>query len=427
MESVVDSAAVAACVMPRFEDGSINLQELIRSLTEAVVNQIMDAEANQVCTEGSNSRNGYRERRLVTCVGTITMRIPKLRVGSFFPDDVVERYQRVDRALVAAVAEMYASGTSTRKVQRIAQTMGIDRLSKDQVSAICSELDAEVADLRDRELPNRAMPYLWLDATYVKCRREGHVASTAVVTAIGCDDEGWRHVLGFGVVDTESYGSWSGFLGEMRARGITGVQLVISDAHEGLRRAIEETFQGAAWQRCVVHLERDCCRQARNRVARTRVARIIAPVFRAKDQLVARVMYHKAIEMLEDVCPGAARVMAEAEPDALAYLDFPASHWKRLRTNNLQERTNRELKRRSRVVQVFPSIASLDRLAGAILAEQDEAWDESRYFSQAKIDELYAEATELVEPEEERLREIEEIAERALVASLSLADEMEAA
>ena len=190
--------------MPRFDDGAIDMQELLRRLAEQVVNAVMDAEADQLCGGGGNSRNGYRERSLATCVGTLTLRIPKLRSGSFFPEDVLERYQRVDRALVAAVAEMYATGTSTRKVQRVAEKMGVSRLSKDQVSAIASSLDADIEDLCARPLGGSPVPYVWLDATYVKCRREGRVASTAVVTAIGCDAGGWRRVLGVDVVDTES-------------------------------------------------------------------------------------------------------------------------------------------------------------------------------------------------------------------------------
>ena len=172
--------------MPRFDDGAIDMQELLRRLAEQVVNAVMDAEADQLCGGGANSRNGYRERSLATCVGTLTLRIPKLRTGSFFPDDVIERYQRVDRALVAAVAEMYVTGTSTRKVQRIAEKMGVSRLSRDQVSSIASSLDADIDELCGRPLDGSPVPYIWLDATYVKCRREGRVASTAVMTAIGC-------------------------------------------------------------------------------------------------------------------------------------------------------------------------------------------------------------------------------------------------
>ena len=424
VESIAEQAA---CALPRFADGTINMQELLRQLAESVVNEVMSAEADEVCGASGNSRNGYRERSLTTCVGTLTLRIPKLRTGSFFPEDVVERYQRVDRAVVAAVAEMYATGTSTRKVQRVAERMGIERLSKDQVSSIARSLDADVEELLSRDLGGARTPYLWLDATYVRCRREGRVASTAVVTAIGCDEHGWRRVLGASVVDTESYDSWLAFLRSVRERGVTGVRLVTSDAHEGLRRAISETFQGAAWQRCVVHLMRDCVRAAGSRALARRVARVVAPVFRAKDAGAVRAMYHVAADMLRDCCPRAADVWEDAEADALAYLDFPASHWKRLRTNNVQERTNREIKRRSRVVQVFPSVRSLERLVGAVMCEQDEAWSEARYFSEGKISELYEEGRAPETLTAERVAELEAMARRAIEASVELADRMEAA
>ncbi|MGN0287482.1 MAG: IS256 family transposase [Atopobiaceae bacterium] len=327
MESVAEeplTVALASTEMPRFADGTINMQELLRQLAESIANEIMSAEAEQLCEETGTSRNGYRDRKLVTCVGTPDLRIPKARRGTFFPDDVLVRYQRVDRALVSAVAEMYATGTSTRKVQRIAEKLGVDRLSKDQAGAIAQSLDEGLEDLRTRPLGDSRMPYIWLDATYVKCRREGHVASTAVVTAIGCDSDGWRHMLGISVVDTESYDSWLAFLQKLRARGITGTVLVVSDAHEGLKRVIQEVFQGAAWQRCAVHLVRDCMRAAGSKGLARRVARIVAPVFRAKDAAAVRAMYHAAADMLEGCCPKAADIWEEAVADALAYLDFPA-------------------------------------------------------------------------------------------------------
>lgn len=428
MSSIAEATISAATEMPRFGDGSINLQEVLRQLAESVVNEVMSAEADQLCEATGNSRNGYRERMLVTCAGTLTLRVPKLRSGSFFPEDVLERYQRVDRAVVAAVAEMYATGTSTRKVQRVASAMGIERISRDQVSAICASLDSEVEELSTRPLGDLPTPYLWLDATYVKCRRSARVASTAMVTAIGCDSEGWRHVLG--VVDTESYDSWSAFLGRVRERGVRGAGLVTSDAHEGLRRAVEETFQGAAWQRCAVHLMRDCARAASgSRRTSRRVSRIVAPVFRLREAGAVRAAYHLAIETLEGCCPETARILEEAEPDALAYLGFPPSHWKRLRTNNLQERTNREIKRRSRVVQVFPSAASLERLAGAVMCDQDEAWSRSRYFSERVMSELPDEPGERegAAPTDEQLDAFRLVARRTIEASLELADELEAA
>ena len=426
MESLAESMPELAS-MPRFGGGSINLRELIRSLAEDVVNAIIDVETDQLCAGGANSRNGYRERNLVTCVGDITLRIPKLRTGSFFPEDVVERYQRVDRAVVAAVAEMYATGTSTRKVQRVAEKLGISRLSKDQVSAIAQNLDADVAELLGRDLGGLRTPYLWLDATYVKCRRGGRVCSTAVVTAIGCDEEGWRRVIGVAVVDTESHDSWLGFLRSIRDRGAHGVRLVTSDAHKGLVKAIEEVFQGASWQRCALHLMRDCMREAGSRQLKRRVGRIMSPVFRAKDAATATAMCHVACDMLRECCPRAADVAEEAEPDALAYLAFPPSHWKRLRTNNVQERANREIKRRSRVVQVFPSEKSLERLVGAVMCELDERWSGSRYFARDKIQELYDEGRADAPAQAGQSADLLESARKMIIASLELAERVEAA
>ena len=426
MEILAESAPQPAAT-PRFEDGSIDLRELIRGLAEGVVNAVMDAEADQLCAGGANSRNGYRERNLVACVGDITMRIPKLRSGSFFPEDVVERYQRVDRAVAAAVAEMYATGTSTRKVQRVAEKLGISRLSKDQASAMAGNLDADVAELLGRGLGESRLPYLWLDATYVKCRRDGRVRSTAVVTAIGCDEGGWRRVLGLSVVDTESYDSWLGFLRAIGDRGVHGVQLVISDAHRGLVKAVEEVFRGASWQRCCVHLMRDCVREAGSRQLKRRVGRMLSPVFRARDAAEARAVYHVACDMLRDCCPRAADVAEEAEPDALAYLAFPPSHWKRLRTNNVQERANREIKRRSRVVQVFPSEKSLERLVGAVMCEQDEQRSASRYFAYEKIQELYDESRADGPAQTEQAAGLLESARKMILASLELAERVDAA
>ena len=191
--------------MPRFDDGAIDMQELLRRLAEQVVNAVMDAEADQLCGGGGNSRNGYRERSLATCVGTLTLRIPKLRRGSYFPEDLLTRYSRVDRAVVAAVSEMVTCGVSTRKVERVAASLGIDRMSASQVSRICESLDDVVADLQERDLSGTSFPYIWVDATYVKCRDGGHVSSCALVTAIGAGADGYRRLLGLDAIDTESY------------------------------------------------------------------------------------------------------------------------------------------------------------------------------------------------------------------------------
>ena len=370
--------------MPRFDDGMVNMTELIRVMAESLVNEIMDAQADEAC-EAGNQRNGYRERKLVTSVGTINLRIPKLRAGSYFPEDLIERYSRADRAVIAAVSEMVTNGVSTRKVKRVAQSMGIDRMSASQVSRMCSSLDESVADLQERDLSDVSYPYIWLDATYIKCRDAGRVQSTALVTAIGAGSGGYRRLLGLDAIDTESYDGWRSFLLSLRARGVDGVICVTSDAHEGLRRAIQEVFPGAAWQRCIVHLMRNAAGNAPTRQKRGAVLGILKAVFAERDPELVRELYQLATERIEGFCPKAAEVLEEAEADALAYLDFPYEHHVRLRTNNVQERANRELKRRSRVVQVFPSRKSLIRMMGAVLAEMDEDWAARRWFSDDSI------------------------------------------
>lgn len=253
------------------------------------------------------------------------------------------------------------------------------------------------------------------------------MASTAVVTAIGCDAGGWRRVLGAGVVDTESYDSWLAFLRTVRGRSVSGVELVVSDAHPGFVRALGEVFQGAAWQRCAVHLMRDCMREAGSWQLRRRVGRIVSQVFRTRDAATVAAVYHAACDMLEEYCPRAAAVLEEAEPDTLAYLDFPPTHWKRLRTNNVQESTNREIKRRSRVVQVFPSTGSLVRLAGAVMCEQDEIWQESRYFSEARMNELYDEGRRRGIEGRVDWAQLEAEARKMIESGLELADRVETA
>ena len=379
--------------MPRLDDGAIDMQELLRRLAEQVVNAVMDAEADQLRGGGASSRNGYRERALAACAGTPTPRIPKLRTGSFFPGDAIERCRRAGRAPVAAVAETCATGASARKVRRVAEKMGVSRLSKDQASAIASSLDADVGELCGRPLGCSPAPCVRLGAACVKRRREGRVASTAVVAAIGRDAGGWT--LGVDAVDTESHGSRPAFPRKARGRGVSGAGLVVSDARPGLVRAPGEVFRGAAWQRRAVRLMRDCMREAR--------------------------------AMPEGCCPRAAAVLEEAEPDALAYLDFPPSHRKRLRADNVQERASREIKRRSRVVQVFPSTASPVRLAGAVMCEQDEIRQGSRYFSETKMNELYDEGRGRgTDGKADRAR-LEAEARKLLESGLELADRVEAA
>ena len=324
-------------LMPGFDDGMVNMSELIRVMAESLVNEIMDAQADETC-EAGNQRNGYRERRLVTSVGAITLRIPKLRVGTYFPEDLVERYSRVDRAVIAAVSEMATNGVSTRKAKRAAQSMGIDRMSASQVSRMRSSLDESVADLQQRDLSEASYPYIRLDAAYIKRRDAGRVQSTALAAAIGAGSGGYGRLLGLDAIDTESYDGWRAFLLSLRSRGVEGVICVAGDAREGLKRAIQEVFPGAAWQRCIVHLMRNAAGNAGTRQKKAAVLGILKAVFAERDPELVRELYQLAIGQIEGFRPAAAKLLEKAEADALAYLDFPYEHHVRLRTSNVQER-----------------------------------------------------------------------------------------
>lgn len=282
--------------LPTHGDGLLDIRELARTLLETMVNEIMDAQADMACEDGATARNGYRERGLATPVGDIVLRIPKLRAGTHFPEGLIERRSRADRAVAAAVAESWANGVSTRKMERIARKMGIGRLSKDQVSAMRRSLDAGVAELASRDLGELGFPYLFLDATYVKCRRDGRVQSTAVVTAIGVGSDGVRRMLCVAAIDTETHAGWLGFLCGLRKRGLSGVRLVVSDAHARLVRAIAECLPGAGWQRCVVHLERDVCSLLASRRHRAMAGKALQAVFCEIDPATVRSAYRAAID-----------------------------------------------------------------------------------------------------------------------------------
>ena len=281
-----------------------DLQAFGRRMLELLANAAMSAKADEACNapygerdEGRvNSRNGYRERGLSTAAGDVTLKIPKLRRGSFFPEDLIERYCRVDRALVAAVAEMYVMGISTRKVEAVAGELGVRSMSKSQVSRLCECLDAEVDAFRRQRFDGVRFAYLWLDATYVKCRVEGRSASQAVVTAIGLDDTGHKRFVGVDCVDTESHAGWKAFLSGLRARGVDGVRLVVSDAHEGLAKAIAETFQGAAWQRCVTHLMRNVAGRIHRKDDQRKAREAMKAVFAQKSPVLVRACYQEATE-----------------------------------------------------------------------------------------------------------------------------------
>ncbi len=359
--------------LPFREDGTIDINEMMRRELEAMVNRIMGWQADEICGEG-NRRNGYRERKLMTMLGEITMRIPKLREGTYFPDELIRPYSRVDRAMVGVVREAYVRGLSTRKIEKAADALKFGSLSPSRVSRMTADLDEEVAALNARRFDGMGFPYLWLDATYLNCRDEGHVQSKGAVTAIACGEDGSRQFVGFDAVDTESAVSWKAFLRGLRRRGVSGVKCVVSDAHEGLVQAVAEVFQGAAWQRCIVHLERDVAGWFSKKEDRAVAAAAMRAVFAERDPQLVRAAYRQATERIAQLKPRAGELLEDAEADALAYLDFPYEHHVRLRTNNVQERANGEIKRRTKVVGVFPSVGSMMRLVGSVLVDVNEEW-----------------------------------------------------
>ena len=367
MDTVHEEALAAAGTRP---DGTVDINAALRSLLEGLLNAVMDEQASELGVP----RNGYRERSLDTCVGTVTLRIPKLREGSYFPDDLIERWSRTDTALASAICDMWAAGVSTRKVEAVAADLGLESMGRSRVSRLCAGLDEEVAELRGCDLSAGPWPYLWLDATYVPCREAGAARSVALVTAVACSLSGRRRVVGLECVDAESYLSWRDFLLGLRRRGLSGVRLVTSDAHEGLARAVREVLVGAAWQRCVAHLERNVRDRCRRRDVGDAAVAALKAALAERDPALVRAGYRRACELLAAADPRGAELLEGAAPSALAYLDFPREHAVWVRTNNVCERMNCEIKRRTRVVQVFPSRESLVRLVGAVCCDQNDAW-----------------------------------------------------
>ena len=360
-----------------------DMREFSARCLETMLNSAMSAQADEACNadygerteERVNSRNGYRERGLETTCGDITLEIPKLRHGTFYPQDIIERYRRADDALACAVMEMLTNGVSTRKVQRVAQQLGVSSMSKSQVSRLCEELDVRVRELRTSSLEQHLISYVWIDATYVSCLVGAHFVSVAVVTAIGLDEDGRRRFLGLDVFDSENYEDWKAFLQGLKDRGLNGVRLVVSDAHAGIVRAVRELFQGATWQRCITHLMRNAANAEGTELRRAMTRECLKATFAQADPTMVRACYQATVDALaERGCNKSSELLSNAEADALAYLQFPRAHRRKIRTNNIQERANREIKRRTDSVQCFPSKESVIRIVGAVLCEETMAW-----------------------------------------------------
>jgi len=363
------------------------VEQFLQALMEADVSGRIGAERYERTEGRTTQRNGYRDRTWDTRAGSLALRIPKLRDGSYFPG-FLEPRRRSEKALASVIQEAYVHGVSTRHVEDLVQAMGMTGISKSQVSRLCAELDELVESFRTRPLETR-FPYIWVDATYEKIRVDGRVISQALISAIGVSEDGHREILGFTVDNSESEESWKEFLRSLVARGLHGVQLVTSDAHEGLKKAIAEVFQGASWQRCRVHFLRNLAAKV-PASAQGMVLAAVRTIFTQEDLESAREALHKTATMLEEKFPEVAAMLEDAEEDLLAYMVFPEPHRRQISSTNPLERQNKEIKRRTKVVGIFPTRQSLIRLGGALLAEQHDEWVVNRrYMNPKQLASLY--------------------------------------
>jgi putative transposase len=361
-------------------------ETIYQALIDAELTALIGAGPHERSTSRTNQRNGSRPRTISTTAGDLELRIPKLRSGSFFPA-LLERRRRVDQCLFAVVMEAYLHGTSTRKVDDLVKALGADSgISKSEVSRICGDLDTEVAAFRDRPLADQRFPYVFLDATYCKARVNHRVVSQAVVIATGVAGDGRREVLGFQVGDSEDGAFWTAFLRSLKSRGLAGVQLVISDAHTGLRGAVDAILIGAAWQRCRVHFLRNVLAQVPKGSAEM-VAAAIRTIFAQPDPEHVREQLDTIACMLGRQLPKVESMLRDAAADITAFADFPVPHWKKIWSTNPLERLNKEIKRRTDVVGVFPNPAALLRLAGSVLVEAHDEWQvaDKRYLSETTL------------------------------------------
>jgi len=355
--------------------------DLLRQMLKVIAEFMMGLDANQLCgaafgqksDQRVNHRNGYRQRRWDTRLGTIPLELPRLRKGSYFPEWLLAPRRRAEKALVQVVSESYVNGVSTRRVDRLAAAMGIEGISKSQVSEMAKSLDAVVDDFRQRPLDRGPYRYLWVDAIVQRCREGGRVVNVTAVTATGVNAEGRRELLGLDVFTSEDEAAWETFFNALVARGLSGVELVISDAHKGLKTAIAKAFIGASWQRCRTHFARNLLAKV-PKAAQDFVAALNRSIFAQPNAQEVWAQHRRVVDQLTNRFRDAAQLLEDAAEDILAFAAFPKSHWRQIWSNNPQERLNREIRRRTDVVSIFPNRQAIVRLIGAVLAEQNDEW-----------------------------------------------------
>jgi len=386
--------------------------DLLREMVKVFAEQLMGADADALCgadygersPERVNRRNGYRERAWDTRTGTIALAVPKLREGTYFPDWLLEPRRRAERAFVQVVAECYVRGVSTRRVEGLVRQLGIERISKSRVSEMATELDEAVESFRTRPLDGCPYTYIWLDALTQKVREDGRIVNVAALVATGVNAAGFREILGLDLVTSEDGAGWLAFVRSLVARGLSGVRLVISDAHPGLVDAIASTLPGATWQRCRTHFLRNLLAKV-PKSAGPFVATLVRSIFAQPDAEAVWAQFHRVVDQLGERFPAAAQMLADAGPDILAFTTFPQTHWKQIWSNNPQERLNKEIRRRTDVVGIFPNRAAAIRLVGMVLAEQHDEWQVVRRYmsaeslAKARLEVIDGEAVEEVKGE----------------------------
>jgi putative transposase len=361
--------------------------DLLRQMLTTFINTLMSAEADAVCGAGygersperTNTRNGYRGREFDTRAGTLEVAIPRLRAGSYFPDWLLERRRRAERALTTVVATCYLLGVSTRRMEKLVESLGITRLSKSQVSEMAKELDAQVADFRHRPLDAGPYTFVAADALVLKVREGGRVVNVHALIATGVNADGHREILGLQVTSAEDGAGWLAFFRDLTARGLTGAALVTSDAHRGLVDAIGATLPGAGWQRCRTHYAANLM-AATPKASWPWVRALLHSVYDQPDAASVHAQFDRVLDALADKLPRVAEHLEAARADVLAFTAFPKEVWRQIWSNNPSERLNREIRRRTDVVGIFPDRDALIRLVGAVLAEQHDEWTEGRRY-----------------------------------------------